>query len=700
MKESFDILIVDDNEALALSIQDMLNAAGYEASVALDAKGALTACREKPFDLMILDYKLPDMDGLDLQKRMTEISHSDCIIITAYASLESAAEAVHRRQIVGYETKPLDMDRLLAFIQQVKERRLAEGRLQSALDQTRQHARETDALLEAARAVLNYRDFEPAARRIFDICADLIGATAGYVALLSEDNNDNELVFLESGGLECGVDPSLPMPIRGLRAEAYRTGKPVYDNDFANSPHMEFMPEGHAPLKNVLFVPLKQSGKAVGVIGLANKPAPFTDDDARLASGFAEFAAISLHNAAMVESLEAARKTAVEATRAKTNFLAHMSHEIRTPMNAVVGMSHILNGMRLSPQQRDCVETILAASDILLSVIDDILDFSKIEAGRVELETVNFDLDHILREVTGVVATRAREKGIWLGFEMDDPVPRHLAGDLGRLRQVLLNLANNAVKFTETGSVRIQVSTDSETDAQATPRFSVADTGIGIPADRLEALFDPFSQADASISRRFGGTGLGLAISRKIVEMMGGEIGVESEPGIGSTFWFTVVLDKVSPPRRREAERRATDQTPCAEAEKTLRILVAEDNFFNQKIIQIMLGKLGAVSDIAQNGEEAIRMLGEAPYDLVLMDIHMPVLDGMEATRRIRRSDAAFKDIPIIALTADAMVEHRDAGLAAGLNGYLIKPLKPEALKAAIDQSLCEKHGASGAGEK
>ncbi len=695
MKESFDILIVDDNEELAQTIRDILQERGYEVTIAHDGKCALAACREKPFDLTILDYKLPDMDGLELQEHISKIYDSDCLIITAHASIESAAEAVHRQRIVGYETKPLDMDRLLAFIHQVKERRLVEGKLQEALDQTCRRARETDALLEGARAVLDYRDFEPAARRIFDICAGLIGATAGYVALLTEDNHENEIVFLESGGLECSVDPDLPMPIRGLRAEAYRTGESVYDNDFANSHYMELMPEGHAPLKNVLFVPLKQNGAVVGVIGLANKPAPFTDADARLASGFAEFAAISLHNATMIESLEDARKTAVAATRAKTDFLAHMSHEIRTPMNAVVGMAHILNGMRLSPQQRDCVETILAASDILLSVIDDILDFSKIEAGRVELETVDIDLDYMLREVTGVVAMRAREKGIWLGFEMDDPVPRHLAGDLGRLRQVLLNLTNNAVKFTEAGSVKIRISTEAETDTQATPRFSVADTGIGIPADRVDSLFDPFSQADASVTRRFGGTGLGLAISRKIVKMMGGEIGVMSEPGIGSTFWFTVVLDKTSPPESRRPERRATPQTPCAASEKTIRVLVAEDNFFNQKIIQIMLGKLGAESDIAKDGKEAIRMLGEAPYDLVLMDIHMPVLDGMEATRRIRGSDAAFKDIPIIALTADAMAENRDAGLAAGLNGYLIKPLKPEALKDAIVQIVCEKQGES-----
>jgi CheY-like chemotaxis protein len=291
--------------------------------------------------------------------------------------------------------------------------------------------------------------------------------------------------------------------------------------------------------------------------------------------------------------------------------------------------------------------------------------------------------------VVNILSIRAGEKGIRVRHEMDETARRRFSGDMGRLRQVLLNLTGNAVKFTETGEVVVALSAIQETESGATLRFSVRDTGIGISGNRVDALFEPFSQTDASISRRFGGTGLGLTISKNIVEMMGGEIGVKSEPGRGSTFWFSVTLEKAGNPETRE-----TAATPPAKKAGELRVLLAEDNPFNQKIMQIILNNLGIQSDVANDGRETIRMLAEKRYDLVLMDIQMPKMDGIDATRAIRESGAQWKNIPIVALTAHAMPEQQDIWLTAGMNGYLIKPVKPEQLRETIYSHL-EKAGGS-----
>ncbi len=682
MNRTPNFLVVDDNEPLANNLQELLHGEGYSASVAFDGGTALSLCRGASFDVILVDIRLPDMDGLRLQERLSAVSDADVIIITGYGTLENAAEAVRRKRIVGYETKPLDMARLMAFVRQVISRRRAQADLERALGQSRRYASECKALLDASKSVIQTDDLEHAARRVFDICAGLLGATAGYVALLSEGGEANDVLFLESGGRECTVDPDLPMPLRGLRNEAYTLGRVVYDNDFSNSPWMAFMPEGHATLDNVLFAPLKMRGRTVGVMGLANKPGPFTDEDARMAAGFSEIASFALHNASVLTSLENALASAEGATRRKSEFLAHAAHEIRSPMNAIVGAARILNETPLDPEQREHLDTMRSCSDILLAVINDLLDFSKIEAGKIELEKVDFTPDALVREVVGILSIRAREKGIRVRPKVDGTAHRRFSGDMGRLRQVLLNLTANAVKFTETGEVLVSFSSHHETETGATLQFSVRDTGIGISGERLDALFEPFSQTDASISRRFGGTGLGLTISKNIVEMMGGDIRVRSEPGGGSTFWFTVTLEKAGDPESRDAAAAA--EAPSVEKTGEVRVLLAEDNPFNQKIMQIILNNLGIQSDVAGNGREAIRMLGEKRYDLILMDIQMPKMDGIDATRAIRESASSFQNIPIVALTAHALPEQRDIWMAAGMDGYLIKPVKPERLRETI----------------
>ncbi|NEX92027.1 ATP-binding protein [Caulobacter sp. 17J65-9] len=398
------------------------------------------------------------------------------------------------------------------------------------------------------------------------------------------------------------------------------------------------------------------------------------------AVGQAKITAFQDHQAHLIAELKGARDKADAANKAKSAFLAVVSHELRTPMNGVLGAAQLLSSSRLDATQREYVSIVRNSGDSLLALLNDILDLTKIEADRMQLEAIEIELPELVERLGAAWTARAREKGVDYVVDLDPMAPVAVIGDPNRLSQIVHNLLSNAVKFTDKGAVRLKLSSERLEGGRARLSFAVSDTGPGIAQEDVERLFQPFTQLDASSTRRFGGTGLGLTISRKLAEMMGGELTLESTPGQGSTFVLTIDAE-VRAWARAKVEEEVTADLDSGEP---LKVLVVEDHPVNRMLVEAWLASSGHATASAENGQLALNLCEAQAYDLILMDVNMPVMDGLTATRRLRETEGPNRETPVVILSASARAEDHEAGYAAGADAYVNKPIDFKALAGLL----------------
>jgi signal transduction histidine kinase/CheY-like chemotaxis protein len=670
MEENLHILLIEDNSAEAFLLQESLAQVDNPPDVIHAEKldEALAYLKEKKIDAILLDLALPDSEGLEtLERTNAEAGYLPIIILTGLQDEAVAIDAV-RKGAQDYLLKGQTGARQLV---QTIQRAIERKRLERALSLS---AQRNLLLAEISTKVMAQTDLEGLLTIVVEGARKLTSARISCSGAGYEDGKFRCSKYSQAEGIP---DSAFRETCQNESAylDLVNQNESIRLTDRELHRHAKWwgFPEHETILRGFMGARLVDvRGRTAGSIMVSDKEG---------SEEFAEADETLLRQLALITSLALqhidARTAAEAASIAKSQFLANMSHELRTPMNAILGMTDLALVEELPPMVRDYLQTARDSAGVLLEILNEILDLSRIEAGHFELESTAFSLHKVVEQVIKTLRARAREKGLALIYNLPPHVPDLLIGDPLRFRQILMNLVDNAIKFTHIGKIAVKAEVREHTQETVRLEFAVSDTGIGILPEDRERIFSPFTQADASTTRNYGGTGLGLTISRKFVELMNGQIWVESHPNQGSTFYFTVTLKL--PQKASTGRGEAGYPLHRAGRRQALQVLLAEDTPTNQKLAERLLTRRGHIVEIARNGQQALELVEQRDYDVVLMDVQMPVMDGIQSTMAIRALPNPVKArLPIIAMTAHALREDAERCLAAGMDAYVSKPIQAE----------------------